>query len=43
VLRFQDVIDAHKTSVWASWAMLRQGECFEVQGRRRTRSSSTRT
>lgn len=32
VLRFQDVIDAHKTSVWASWAMLRQGECFEVQG-----------
>jgi tol-pal system protein YbgF len=32
VLRFQDVIDAHKTSVWASWAMLRQGECFEEQG-----------
>ena len=32
VLRFQDVIDAHKSSVWASWAMLRQGECFEVQG-----------
>jgi tol-pal system protein YbgF len=32
VLRFQDVIDGHKSSVWASWAMLRQGECFEVQG-----------
>jgi tol-pal system protein YbgF len=34
VLRFQDVIDAHKSSVWASWAMLRQGECFEVQGQK---------
>jgi tol-pal system protein YbgF len=32
VLRFQDVIDGHKSSVWASWAMLRQGESFEVQG-----------
>ena len=32
VLRFQQVIDEHRDSAWAPWAMLRQGECFEVQG-----------
>ena len=32
VLGFQKVIDEHKDSPWASWAMLRQGECFEAQG-----------
>lgn len=32
VLAFQAVIDAHRDSPWASWAMLRQGECFEAQG-----------
>ncbi len=31
VLRFQEVIDSHKDSPWAAWAMLRQGECFEAQ------------
>ena len=31
VLRFQEVIDGHKDSPWAAWAMLRQGECFEKQ------------
>jgi tol-pal system protein YbgF len=31
VLRFQEVIDGHKDSPWAAWAMLRQGECFEAQ------------
>jgi tol-pal system protein YbgF len=34
VLRFQDVIDKHKSSNWAPWAMLRQGECFEKQGQK---------
>jgi len=34
VLRFQEVIDAHKRSVWAAYAMYRQGECFEAQGQR---------
>jgi tol-pal system protein YbgF len=34
VLRFQDVIDRHKKSVWAAYAMYRQGECFEAQGQR---------
>ncbi|MCK6504545.1 tetratricopeptide repeat protein [Myxococcota bacterium] len=32
VLRFQEVIDRHKDSPWAPWAMLRQGECFDKQG-----------
>jgi len=32
VLRFQEVIDKHKQSPYASWAMLRQGECFDRQG-----------
>jgi tol-pal system protein YbgF len=32
VLRFQEVIDKHKDSNWAPWAMLRQGESFEAQG-----------
>lgn len=32
VLAFQAVIDEHRDSPWASWAMLRQGECFEAQG-----------
>ncbi len=32
VLRFQEVIDKHKKSVWAAYAMYRQGECFEAQG-----------
>lgn len=31
VLRFQEVIDNHRDSPWAAWAMLRQGECFEAQ------------
>ncbi len=31
VRRFQEVIDDYKDSAWASWAMLRQGECFEAQ------------
>jgi len=31
VLRFQEVIDDHRDSPWAAWAMLRQGECFEEQ------------
>jgi hypothetical protein len=30
VLRFQEVIDKHKSSPWAAYAMLRQGECFEA-------------
>jgi tol-pal system protein YbgF len=34
VLRFQMVIDNYKTSSWAPWAMLRQGECFESQGQK---------
>lgn len=34
VLRFQDVIDRHKKSVWAAYAMYRQGECFEAQGQK---------
>lgn len=34
VLKFQEVIDADKTSSWAAWAMLRQGECFEKQGQK---------
>jgi TolA-binding protein len=34
VLRFQEVIDGHKKSPWAPWAMLRQGECFEAQGQK---------
>jgi len=32
VLRFQEVIDGHKKSIWAPWAMLRQGEAFDEQG-----------
>ena len=32
VLKFQEVIDQYKTSPWAPWAMLRQGEAFEAQG-----------
>lgn len=32
VLRFQEVIDKHKDSQWAAWAMLRQGESFDAQG-----------
>jgi TolA-binding protein len=31
VLYFQEVIDGHKDSQWASWSMLRQGECFDSQ------------
>jgi tol-pal system protein YbgF len=31
ILRFQSVIDQFKSSSWAPWAMLRQGECFEEQ------------
>lgn len=34
VLRFQEVIDGHKRTVWAAYAMYRQGECFEAQGQR---------
>jgi TolA-binding protein len=32
VLRYQEVIDKHKMSAWASWAMFKQGECFALQG-----------
>jgi tol-pal system protein YbgF len=32
VLRYQEVIDQFKASSFAPWAMLRQGEVFEVQG-----------
>lgn len=31
VLRYQEVIDKHKMSAWASWAMFKQGECFAAQ------------
>jgi tol-pal system protein YbgF len=31
IIRFQSVIDQFKSSSWAAWAMLRQGECFEEQ------------
>lgn len=34
VLRFQVVIDKHKKSKWAPWAMLRQGESFDAQGQK---------
>lgn len=34
VIAFQRVIDEHKDSQWAAWAMLRQGECFEKQGQK---------
>lgn len=34
VLRFQEVIDKYRSSPWSSWAMLRQGECFEAQGQK---------
>jgi tol-pal system protein YbgF len=34
VLRFQEVIDGHKKSIWAPWAMLRQGEAFDEQGQK---------
>lgn len=34
VLRFQLVIDKHKKSKWAPWAMLRQGEAFDAQGQK---------
>ncbi len=34
ILRFQSVIDQFKSSSWAPWAMLRQGECFEEQGQK---------
>lgn len=30
---FQDVLDKAPTSTWASWSLLRQGECFEGLGR----------
>jgi tol-pal system protein YbgF len=32
VLAFQVVLDKYKSSPWASWAMLRQGECFDAMG-----------
>ncbi len=34
VLRFQEVIDGHKKTPWAAYAMYRQGECFEAQGQK---------
>ena len=34
VLRFQVVIDKHKKSKWAPWAMLRQGEAFDAQSQK---------
>lgn len=34
VLRFQEVIDGHKKTVWAAYAMYRQGECFAAQGQK---------
>ncbi len=30
---FQEVLDKAPTSTWASWSLLRQGECFEGLGR----------
>lgn len=30
--RFQDVLNRHPTSPFASWSLLRQGECFEAMG-----------
>jgi len=32
ILQFQTVIDQHKMSAFASWAMFKQGECFALQG-----------
>lgn len=32
--RFQEVLDKHPNSQWSPWALLRQGECFEKQGRK---------
>lgn len=34
ILGFQEVLDKHGTSPWASWAMLRQGQCFESLGQK---------
>lgn len=34
VIAFQKVLDEHKDSQWAAWALLRQGECFEAQGQK---------
>jgi hypothetical protein len=28
ILRFEDVVAGHASSPWASWAMVRQGDCF---------------
>ncbi len=33
ILRYQEVIDQHKMTPWASWAMYKQGECFGLQGK----------
>ena len=30
--RFQDVLNRHPASPFASWSLLRQGECFEAMG-----------
>lgn len=30
--RFQDVLNRHPSSPFASWSLLRQGECFEAMG-----------
>jgi tol-pal system protein YbgF len=35
VLAFQRVIDEHRESAWAPWAMLRQGESFEALGKKK--------
>ena len=32
IVRYQKVIDQHKMSAWAPWAMYKQGECFGLQG-----------
>lgn len=34
ILGYQEVLDKHGSSAWASWAMLRQGQCFESLGQK---------
>ncbi len=33
ILRYQEVINQHKRSAWAPWAMYKQGECFALSGK----------
>ena len=32
ILKFEDVVTGHGSSQWAPWAMVRQGECFQLMG-----------